>query len=533
MAPPATADARRSGNPRRRNPPRPPVCGRTLDGRACRKRGDHLCKPRADHVTAFFRELLVHTKARWARKTFDLEPWQADEIVRPVFGTVVWDTELGAYVRRYQIVWIEVARKNGKAVDTDEPILTQRGWVRAGDLTDRDSVHAPDGRLVPILATGPIHERDAYRVSLADGRSVVASDEHEWIVRDSHGASRRLTTLELRDGLHSGTRRDRAWRIDVPGALRRPTSQMPVDPYLLGAWLGDGTTARGEITTMDPEVVDAIAAAGWATSYVYERGRASTYGIPGLGGALRDLGVLGDKHIPETYLLADEPTRRALLAGLLDTDGGVTRGPNTRIEFTGRRRLVDDVVFLARSLGFKPGTPRPHNGSWRTGFTAYRGDGCFRIPRKRDALAPRPPGHTRSSSLTVATIEPVGRRMVRCIQVEGGMFLAGPDLIPTHNSEVLAGIALYLLCADDEASSEVYGCAKDRDQARKVFDVAQPDGGAVAGPVAAAEGLQPGQADRRRAKRLLLRGGRRRRGREPGPQPARHRVRRGADPAER
>lgn len=105
---------RRSGDPRKREP-RLPVCGYTLDGKTCRKRGDHLCKPRADKVSAFFRELLVHTKGRWARRAFDLEPWQADEIVRPVFGTVRWDAEEELYVRRYTIVWIEVARKNGKS----------------------------------------------------------------------------------------------------------------------------------------------------------------------------------------------------------------------------------------------------------------------------------------------------------------------------------------------------------------------------------------------------------------------------------
>lgn len=94
---------------------RPPVCGYTLDGKTCRKRGEHLCKQRADKVSAFFRELLVHTKGKWARHRFELEQWQADEIVRPVFGTVLWDDEDACYVRRYRIVWIEVARKNGKS----------------------------------------------------------------------------------------------------------------------------------------------------------------------------------------------------------------------------------------------------------------------------------------------------------------------------------------------------------------------------------------------------------------------------------
>jgi phage terminase large subunit-like protein len=86
-----------------------------MDGRTCRRRGDHLCKPRADHVSAFFGELLVHTKGRWARHPFLLEQWQADDIVRPVFGTVIYDATEARYVRRYNIVWIEVARKNGKS----------------------------------------------------------------------------------------------------------------------------------------------------------------------------------------------------------------------------------------------------------------------------------------------------------------------------------------------------------------------------------------------------------------------------------
>lgn len=94
---------------------RPPVCGYTLDGKTCRKRGDHFCVTRADKAQAFFEEILVHTKGRYARRPFVLAKWQRDDIVRPVFGTVVWSEEFGEYVRRYLVVWIELARKNGKS----------------------------------------------------------------------------------------------------------------------------------------------------------------------------------------------------------------------------------------------------------------------------------------------------------------------------------------------------------------------------------------------------------------------------------
>lgn len=92
----------------------PPVCGRVLDEIECRERGDHFCAPRADHVVKFFSELLCHTKGTFARKRFVLAGWQRDDIIKPLFGTVVWSPEHEAYKRQYETAWIELARKNGK-----------------------------------------------------------------------------------------------------------------------------------------------------------------------------------------------------------------------------------------------------------------------------------------------------------------------------------------------------------------------------------------------------------------------------------
>lgn len=92
-----------------------PVCRYTFDDKTCTKKGAHYCEPRADRVVAFFVELLVHTKGQWARQPFLPEGWQEDEIIRPLFGEVVWSTEWKRYVRRYRIAWIELARKNGKS----------------------------------------------------------------------------------------------------------------------------------------------------------------------------------------------------------------------------------------------------------------------------------------------------------------------------------------------------------------------------------------------------------------------------------
>ncbi|MFD8496326.1 terminase large subunit [Amycolatopsis sp. NPDC059657] len=93
----------------------PPICGRVLDDIECTERGDHFCEPRARHAELFFSEVLVHTKGVWARKKFLLADWQAHEIIRPVFGPVRWSDEFDRYVRVIHIVWIELARKQGKS----------------------------------------------------------------------------------------------------------------------------------------------------------------------------------------------------------------------------------------------------------------------------------------------------------------------------------------------------------------------------------------------------------------------------------
>lgn len=92
-----------------------PSCGRTFDGHTCLEVGDHICVPRSGHLQAFFAEILVHTKGRWARTPFRLLDWQVADIMEPLFATVTYSSEFGRYVRRYRLAWLEVARKNGKS----------------------------------------------------------------------------------------------------------------------------------------------------------------------------------------------------------------------------------------------------------------------------------------------------------------------------------------------------------------------------------------------------------------------------------
>ncbi|MCG5220278.1 terminase TerL endonuclease subunit [Streptosporangium soli] len=184
---------------------RGPACGYTFRGTSCERRGAHYCKPRADRVVAFYTELLVHTKGAHARNKFTLAFWQEHEIVRPLFGEVVYSGEWGCYVRRYRIATICMGRKNGKSgllsgaalyllVGDDEESAEVYG--AAADTKQAGKVFEPSLRMVqlsPVLNKRLKHlknnrrlvdERTAsyYEVIPADAMGELGHNPHGFIL---------------------------------------------------------------------------------------------------------------------------------------------------------------------------------------------------------------------------------------------------------------------------------------------------------------------------------------------------------------
>jgi replicative DNA helicase len=209
--------------------------------------------------------------------------------------------------------------------------------------------------------------------------------------------------------------------------LDLPERELPIPAYTLGVWLGDGHTDAARITTADLEMITHLALDGYG-SFV---------------GHLRAAGVLGDKHIPAAYLRASEAQRRALLAGLMDTDGTVAPGGNLQFTTT-RRVLAEGVAELLVSLGYRCSmTTRPVEGRTNETSVAYTlnfstSDEIFRLERKR--IAHRDRSRTRNTARAgcryIVAVRPVPSIPVRCITVDNPdhMYLAGRAMIPTHNS---------------------------------------------------------------------------------------------------
>ncbi|SIQ55327.1 replicative DNA helicase [Micromonospora avicenniae] len=321
--------------------------------------------------------------------------------------------------------------------------------------------------------------------------------------------------------------------VDNTRPLVLPAQDLPVEPYTLGAWLGDGTTAGSSFTTADPEILTFIESDGYvveptAAPFRYgikipkapsladrecvvcgnrftprgpgvracgrscggksrglvdaaTRAQCSCCGRPikyvssaarrcqtcrstrgSFTGLLRSAGVLGNKHIPPVYLRASEDQRRALLAGLLDTDGTITSSGNVQFTTTSAR-LAEDVHELVVSLGYRCSISRkavkgrrPESSvAYNLNFTA--GDDVFRLARKRQTHAQR--RHTGTLARTghryIVDVRPVPSVPVRCVTVDNPdhLYLAGRSMIPTHNSTASMDFARNAAIRANQASA--------------------------------------------------------------------------------
>jgi replicative DNA helicase len=363
----------------------------------------------------------------------------------------------------------------GKALALDTPLPTPTGWTTMGDVAVGDQLIGADGRPTTVVAaTGVLHGRPCYEVEFSDGTVIVADAQHQWLTgtrasRKSAWAAARgynrtrtqrtfpsvKTTEEVLATLRcNGTERRLNHTVVNARPLDLPKRELPLPPYALGVWLGDGHAASARITTADPEIVVYLEADGLR---VVPNGRL-LYGLrlperpptaerSTVQAILRSLGVLQNKHIPAAYLRASEPQRRSLLAGLLDTDGTVTNAGSVQFGVTSRR-LAEDVRELIVSLGYRCGLSlkrvkgRSEDSSTAYTLTFSTVDDVFRLERKR-LLHKERRGPGRTGKRLIAAVRPVPSVPVRCVEVAAPdhLYLASRSMIPTHNSTLGLDVA--------------------------------------------------------------------------------------------
>jgi len=391
-----------------------------------------------------------------------------------------------------QMIIVAARPAMGKALALNTPLATPTGWTTMGEVSVGDLLYDAEGRPTRVVAaTDVLSDRPCYEVHFSDGSVIVADSEHQWLTEtraarkskwaaDHHYNRSRnqrihasvVTTAQMADTVRLGTEQRANHAIINARAIAGRQAALLVDPYVIGAWLGDGHTAGNRITSATPEIPMYIEARGYdvrRTGHMLysitlpEEPANSSGTCPDCSGRitgahlcatcradhgtftalLRKVGVLGRKHIPSTYLRASEQSRRDLLAGLMDTDGTVVKGVGSCQFAVTSERLADDVYELVVSLGYKCGrTQKAVAGRTDASSTCYilnfsTTDDVFRLERKHlRHKEERPTSTARIGRRYVTNVLPVSSVPVRCVQVDNDehLYLAGRSMIPTHNS---------------------------------------------------------------------------------------------------
>jgi len=389
-----------------------------------------------------------------------LDRWEFDERDN-MTAFVQLDPDNGARYRIPATKLVHIAlngRKGnpqGQALAHDTPIPTPDGWKVIDDLREGNKVFDEEGRIRYVVARADWEDRPCYEVKFNKGDSIIADAEHLWYVeaakeRHNHRSGKVRSTNEIAKRVQIrtiGPKPTTNYAIPRCGMLDYPVQHLPVDPYFLGYWLGNGDSTGSQINMHEkvvPELLEALEAVGWHGS-VHPGGR-----LGGLGRrvtvagdpddsmkpttSLRHLGVLYNKHIPTAYLHGSIEQRLALLAGLMDSDGSIDQ--YGYCEFTNtNERLFWSTVELLNSLGVNPSTNvRPTDDSRQMGYRAQFQPGFipFRLQYKaeRCKLAKWRPYHF------IVSVAPVEPRRTVCIETDAPshLYLAGKSMIPTHNS---------------------------------------------------------------------------------------------------
>ena len=352
------------------------------------------------------------------------------------------------------------------ASDTEVP--TPEGWTTIGDITPGQRLFDEEGRICTVTDASGETEEFTHRLVFGDGSTVVAGMHHPWTILTPSDFSPAnlnicrpgpwnagcwpMTTLQLAffHNELAGWRRPPRHYIPIAESLDLPEWEPPVDPWLLGLWLGDGSSMNAQIICCpddEPHYRERVRA-------IRENWRVLNPGDhvlicslawganPRLLTRLRELNLVNNKHIPTQYLRASHEQRLALLQGLIDSDGHVYA--SGKAEFTSKSvRLAEGVRELALSLGMKAtvresgerGVERRVSRHYRVRFTPTLP--VATLPRKVNIptafIKRRPNGATRRiARRRIDEVQDAGMHTTRCISVDSqwGMVLVGRQMLP-------------------------------------------------------------------------------------------------------
>lgn len=337
---------------------------------------------------------------------------------------------------------VQIPPQHGKEISDNQIVATTKGLKKHGDLIVGDYVFGRDGTPVKVLWVSE-KTRSEYVVSFSDGAKIECHGNHEWTVynrfrqKEETIETKHMASSTIYNG--DGKRGSRyKYHVDSNVCVMFDSRNVDLDPYVLGAWLGDGDSSCGiiHIGNNDVEIIG-------NSTYKFKESKGTTtrkFYSPELNLLLKNNGLIKNKHIPDMYKYNSVEVRKNVIAGLIDTDGYVYHR-NGRITISNtNKRIIDDAAFILRSLGhsvvvceFKPRVSSSGIVGKKIVYQlCFNPTMTFPTKVKRKKITKLSINKKRA----IVSIErKEGLGYGNCIQVEGGIYLVGDTFIPTHNSE--------------------------------------------------------------------------------------------------
>lgn len=347
--------------------------------------------------------------------------------------------------------------RHGKNIMTQTPVLSSNGWTKHGDLKPGDFVFGINGNPIKVLAISPKIKTNR-RITFTNGETIDCHENHEWTVYDraygqwkTYETKYFLKTTKFKKKKQVWSSGRAMYQLPFRNPIQFEEKKLPMNSYVLGAWLGDGTSTAPCITgdAKDFQITDKIKEYYSISSVNIHKttgclrtnfGSGSTKKSI-FGNHLRSIGVFKNKHIPNIYKFSSINQRLNLLAGLIDTDGHVDKKSRVRI-VTASKILAGDIKEVAISLGWDAYIMKQQPSLSTSGIQGKKivytvgfnptYNIPTQLPRKKIKRFPQ------KRMIGIKSINEIDGEMGNCIQVDSpdGLYLVGKSLIPTHNSEL-------------------------------------------------------------------------------------------------
>ena len=356
---------------------------------------------------------------------------------------------------------LEVPCGRGKCLGINTPIMQYDGTIKmVQDIKVGDVIMGDDStpRTVLSLARG---KEQMYKIIPNKGDSYIVNESHILSLKYSSTVNKNTPKGTIRDisvldylNLPKSYHGRGGVLVGYRVPITFPKKEVDIDPYLLGYWLGDGASKGALITTQESSVLSYLNNNTFKnkhkTLYLQYTGDKYDYRINSMNKSikgsnelmnyLRQYNLIQNKHIPHDYKYNDRTTQLELLAGLIDSDGHMHDNSYDIIQKN--EKLLDDIIFIARSLGFAAYKTEckkscMYKGEKKEGTyyrTCIHGKGLEEIPVK----CPRKKGSPRKQIKDVLNtrikIEKLGIDDYYGFEIDGNRRFVLGDFTVTHNT---------------------------------------------------------------------------------------------------